>query len=797
VFKIKKRLYILLSLSLIWLLWSSAYGQTDNVYRPTRITEAPKIDGILNEPIWETACTACEATNLTVILPDSIPPKPASLRTRFKFVYDKRALYVGVTCEQPAATQVRRLSARDDTTVTKDAIRVMIDPSGEGFYGYLFDVSLGGSIIDGTIRPESKMNYDWDGPIKAVTTSDDKNWYVEMELPWDMMQFPHQEGKRLISVLVRRHVPSLGEFWATPHLPMISSVYLSAFAPMEIEDINPKGRFTFYPYVAVGYNSVKEKTEENMGADVFWQPSPGLLASATFNPDYGDVESDKVVVNLSAVETFYEEKRSFFVEGNDIFKTWSATDNGLNLVHTRRIGSTPDPPVVEGATSVTSQSVRSDIIAALKATGQIGELRYGFMTAFEDDNDFYVNYPEKGVYEISEDSKDFYAARILYEHGNNKLGYLGTYVTNPEYDALLHSIDSQWLSKNQQWRLENQVALSFLDGNQGYAWNGRLNYSQIRKQEVNLSLDYIDDQFNCNDFGYLTRNDQFGFNLEYAKFNTPVKKLKEIRWYLYTKGKTNDHLIDPEIGGRVMMSFKNLNSLQFELKYLPESWNDKYILGEWRDLDDLGYQDYRKEDGFKVDALARTNPSKPVSFEFQPTVYTEDNGGITKRLRVNMDFDLMDEWQNNLAVDYYNKEDLVYWSLLNRRLFGYDTDELTVTLNSGFQIAQNQELRLGIQWIGVDAEGKTAYDIGADGDLIENSSIDPAKSSFNRAKFVTQIRYKYEFAPLSELYLVYNRGGSLLYSGSSYIPNDFGKLLSDSIDKKNVDLIMLKVRYRF
>ena len=794
-FKMKKRQYISLLLTLIWLLWGSAYAQADEVYQPTLITEAPLIDGILNESIWKTACTACEATNLTVILPDT--HEPASLKTFFKFVYTDKALYVGVTCEQPASTHVRRLGARDDTTVTRDAIRVMLDPSGKGHYGYLFDVGLGGSIVDGTIRPESKMNNDWDGPIKAVTTSDDNNWYVEMELPWDMMQFPRQEGKRRIGVLLRRFIPSLGEFWATPHLPMISSVYLSAFAPMEIEDINPKGRFTFYPYVAVGYNSVKEKTEENIGADVFWQPSPGLLASATINPDYGDVESDKVVVNLSAVETFYEEKRSFFVEGNDIFKTWSATDNGLNLVHTRRIGSTPDKPVVEGATSVTSLSVRSDIISALKATGQIGELRYGFMTAFEDDNDFLVNHPVKGVYEISGESRDFYTARILYEHSNNKLGYLGTYTVNPAYEAWVHSVDDQWLSTNQQWRLENQAAVSNKDGEQGFAWNGRLNYSQIRKQEVMLSLDYIDDQFNCNDFGYLGRNDQFGFNLEYANYDTPVKKLKELRWFLFVKGKANEHLIDPEIGGRAMMNFQNLTSLTAELKYLPESWNDKYILFEWRDLNSLGYRDYRKEPGFKVDFMGRTNPSKPVSFEFQPTVYTENNGGITRRLRVNMDFDFMDEWQNNIAVDYYNKEDLIVWSSSSKRLFGYNSDELTVTMNSGFQIAQNQELRVGIQWIGVDAEGKTAYDIGVDGDLIKNNSTNAAAKSFNSAKFVAQVRYKYEFAPLSDLYLVYNRGSNLDYRGDNYIQDDFGNLLSDSIDKKDVDLILVKVRYRF
>ena len=102
---------------------------------------------------------------------------------------------------------------------------------------------------------------------------------------------------------------------------------------------------------------------------------------------------------------------------------------------------------------------------------------------------------------------------------------------------------------------------------------------------------------------------------------------------------------------------------------------------------------------------------------------------------------------------------------------------------------------MGIQWLGLDAEGKTAYKIGTDGDLLGNGN--GFDRSFNRATFVGQIRYKYEFAPLSDLYVVYNRGSQLSYTGDDYIQDDFGDLLSDSLDEKDVDLIMVKVRYRF
>jgi len=785
-------------------------------YVPMRITEAPKIDGILDEPLWKTPCPACEMTHLTVILPDT--HKPASMRTWFKFAYTDKALYVGVTCEEPKNLQVRRLTARDDTLARRDAVRIMLDPSGQGNYGYLFDIGLGGSIIDGTIRPEKEMNYDWDGPISVATSSDEDHWYAEIALPWDMMQFPYQKGKRRIGVMVRRQIPAIGEFWATPHLPMISSVYLSAFAPMEIENINPRGRLTFYPYVAVGYDGVAGKRQEKAGADIFWQPSPRLLASATFNPDYGDVESDNLVVNLSAVETFYEEKRSFFVEGNDIFKTWRLDNNGLNLVHTRRIGSTPDMPVISDDASVIKTPIRSDIIAAVKATGQVAELRYGFMTAFEDDNYFLIKDPA-GIHEITDKSRDFYAARLLYEHNNTKLGYLGTYTANsrynslvyyilksagvintPEdrsYDSWVHSIDSDWLSENKKWRLENQLATSNVDGEQGYAWNGRLTYSEIRKQDITLQLDYVDDKFDCNDLGYLERNDRFGFNLEFAKYDTPAPMFQELHWNLFTTGQANEHLIDAMIGGRVMVNFLNLTSATLELDYMPPAWNDNYVPGIWGY--NYGYRPYRTVEGYNAAFLFRTNSAKPIRIELQPTVYTEENGGFTKRFRVKFDFDIIDEWQNSITLDYYNKEDWLVWRSADQRLFGYDSNELTVAINSGYQIARNQELRLGIQWVGLDAKGKTAYDIDGDGYLRKNldGDLNPADRSFDRAKFVAQIRYKYEFAPLSDFYLVYNRGSNLNLSGEKYLGDDFGGLLSDSLSQKDVDLILMKIRYRF
>jgi len=750
-----------------------AIGLSETHY-PALTASPPKIDGILNEPLWR---TAFDVNDFIVISPDT--GQPASLSTHIKLAYDKDALYVGAICEQPATTQVRRISARDKTYYSRDTVVVVVDPSGNGRYGYRFEVALGGSMNDATIRPESHTSFNWDAPWRAATSSDDNHWYAECEIPWNVMQWPNQEGRRLIGVFFRRQVPHLSEYWAVPGIPGSSQVFLSVLDKMEIHDINPRGRLTLYPYVFVGYDTVLRERKEAVGTDLFWQPTTNLLVSATVNPDFGQVESDDVVVNFTATETFLQEKRPFFVEGNDIFQTHS-----LRLVHTRRIGATPRSPTLSSGERIVRRPMVTDIIAAAKATGQIGNTRYGILSAFEDDSDLVTNEGN----EVTAEGSDFYAFRALHESNGNghiAVGYLGSFVDHNGSDAWGHSFDGQWLTDDKRYQLETQVAASDVQGVKGYAWNLRLSYMPKTGTSYRVLLDYADSRFNINDMGYIGRNDRFHFWVGYNRQRYDVPGFKSFHWHINASGDMNHRLLDSRAEIQFMGMLQNRMYVGSELKYYPERWDDR---------NSRGHGDYRKQQGFSLRISWNTDNSKPIRLYLRPQVYSEENGGISTRMHGSLGFDIRDNWLAGISMSYYNRHDWTLWYGGNR-FSGFDAKQLYVNLSSNHRITAKQELRLGIQWVGLDAVGKTAYEIGPDGHLIETGGqVDDR--SFDYSQFTGQIRYKFEFAPLSDLFLVYSRGGRISL-GASDKSDSLGKLLEEAAGKRDVDRFLVKVRYRF
>ena len=220
--------------------------------------------------------------------------------------------------------------------------------------------------------------------------------------------------------------------------------------------------------VGATLDGVDDKTRYKAGADFFWRPSSNFQLTATANPDFGSVESDEAIVNLTADETFFPEKRLVFVEGQEIFNTTprsvSTTGQRFTVVHTRRIGGRPRPPdLPPGFGLPVRQAVRpADLLGASKATGQVGGFRYGVMAAFEDETAFNVD----GV-EFFQDGRDFATARLLYEDDRNAayrgLGWISTLVAHPEGDAAVHAADFHYLSESGRWNVDGQLLMSDRD----------------------------------------------------------------------------------------------------------------------------------------------------------------------------------------------------------------------------------------------------------------------------------------------------------------------------------------------
>ena len=414
------------------LLTATGIRETTDVVIP-RFDESAidfKLDGKLNEPVW---AAVPGYDNMRVLEPDTLAvPRH---RTLMRYFYTARGLYVSMYAEQPRDTLLERLSSRDDF-FSRDSVSITLDTSGAGIYGYWFSVALGDSLSDGKIAPERNYSREWDGPWDARTARTEAGWSAEMFLPWSMMAMPAAEGERRIGLYVSRQVGYLDERFGYPHLPATGARFMSALQPMTFSTVAPKRQLDLYPYASATHDFEAPDSKGRVGMDIFWRPSTNLQMSATVNPDFGAVESDDVVINLTATETYFPEKRLFFLEGNEVFETTprsrpnssggrtagSRRTSSLfapaptQVVNTRRIGGSPDVSVPAGLEVPGYELAKpTDLMGALKATGQVSRVRYGAMGAIEDDM-IIPGYDADGdEVDVATHGREFGVARVLYQ----------------------------------------------------------------------------------------------------------------------------------------------------------------------------------------------------------------------------------------------------------------------------------------------------------------------------------------------------------------------------------------------
>ena len=247
--------------------------------------------------------------------------------------------------------------------------------------------------------------------------------------------------------------------------------------------------------------------------------------TATLNPDFGNVESDQVIVNLTAFETFFPEKRLFFQEGQDIFATTPRADAPFRyrggsvpttLVNTRRIGGRPRPPEATADVDVPDRELGkpTELLGAVKATGEAGSFRYGVLAAFEDDVKF-----DAGSRNLHQSGSDYGAVRALYDRTASDgvyrgLGWISTAVVHPSREAYVHGLDFHYQSAEGRWAVDGQLLHSDIsdddpDAPQGRGFGGFVDtvYSPRQGIHYTLGLHSYDDKLDINDLGFLERND--------------------------------------------------------------------------------------------------------------------------------------------------------------------------------------------------------------------------------------------------------------------------------------------------
>jgi hypothetical protein len=278
---------------------------------------------------------------------------------------------------------------RRDNIVESDWFFVSLDTYNDDRNGYFFAVNAGGSIADGTLYNDGWDDDSWDGIWESKTRVDEKGWYVEMRIPFTQLRFKESD-KMVWGINLDRDIKRRHEMSYYIMVPKNESGFVSKFADLVgLDGIKSKQRFEVLPYFVQKaqylvhdennpfYKSKQYKT--SLGADLKFSVGSNLNVDATINPDFGQVEVDPAIINLSEFETFYQEKRPFFIEGSNIFafgygganNNWGFNFSVPELFYSRRIGRPPQGNV--SSKGYLNYPSETRILGAAKLSGKIDE----------------------------------------------------------------------------------------------------------------------------------------------------------------------------------------------------------------------------------------------------------------------------------------------------------------------------------------------------------------------------------------------------------------------------------------
>ena len=691
--------------------------------------------------------------------------EPPSHATEAWILGTPEGLAVALRNTQPASVPRTQQRVQRDFEEQVDRVNIIVDFDADGRTGYDFRVSSTDDVYDSVVTDELQFNKDWDGNWQHAVAVDDSGWTVEVLIPWYIASMRQAAGdKRTLKIYLDRIIGSTGERVAWPQASLERSRFLSDFAVIDVAN-HSQSLFAVTPYVSGLYDNVGSNSDGDAGVDVVWKPNGQTQLTATVNPDFGQVESDDLVVNFSATETFVSDKRPFFTENQGLFEFTTPSDYS-QLLYTRRVGGPADDGEGSG-----------DITAALKLNGSIGATKYGVFAADEGE----------AV------GRTFSALRVVRDFAKQNLGFMATHVDRPYLDreASVFGVDHNW-RPNARWNLRTRIfgsdivqagtdtsdsgATVWADYEMDHGW---------RQQYMAM---HFGNALQINDAGYLSRNSTNYLHWQVNRRFTDMPETSRYSskdWRLRASSDYNDH--GQILGHQLRVSREsrlrdgsyeygqvNVNSAGYDdlitrangVLWLPPNFNSYFDYQRPR----KGSWSYEVEANIQSGGLAG-NSKLGYTLHFVPTYFVSDAFNIYVGVFGDRNPDWL-VWKSDNLIGSFEEQEIHFDAGLN------------------WTVGSKQELRVKLQAIGLKGRLQQAYRVDASGGAVP--STDPI-DDINVRTLGFQIRYRYELAPLSYLYVVYGRGGF------DRDPTDGGArdLLRDSFQLRDEEQLLVKLSYRF
>jgi hypothetical protein len=476
-----------------------------------RINGGAKIDGILDEEFWQ---RAPRSGDFTQYQPDE--GKPASESTFVRVAYDDEALYVAMEMYDSEPDKIINRLTRRDRDIQADLINVIIDSHHDHQTAHAFTVYASGTQKDSYYFSDVNADPSWDGIWESATQITSSGWTAELRIPFFCLRFACEENP-VWGIYFSRQISRKNELDRWIYIPESASGFVSRFGHLKgLGNIKPPKRMEVLPYV-VSYEETEAKSLGNpdgrdffgnLGFDLKYGITSNLTLNATVNPDFGQVEQDQTILNLSTFETEYPEKRPFFLEGFEIFETY------LDLFYSRRIGRAPSlqPDDVD---YYINRPASTTILAAGKLSGKTkGGTSIGILEAVtQREIAEFVDTTGERKRAVIEPEANYFVGRVKQDIlKNSSIGIMATAVNQKSFNsAYTGGVDWNLRFKNGDYQSSGHLVGSKTGpkNNGGGAW---IYFGKEGGEHVRGSIQsyYIDRRLNLNHIGILQRPDMKG-----------------------------------------------------------------------------------------------------------------------------------------------------------------------------------------------------------------------------------------------------------------------------------------------
>ena len=720
-----------------------------------------KLDGAPLEPQW---AQAIEITEFALTQPFN--RTPARLKTTVKVLATAEGLAIAFVCEQPDADSRSADARARDAQPNSDAVSAIIDFDGNRNRAYEFTVGAGGAQRDGIWSGENTFSTDWDGVWQSAVASTNASWTAELLIPWASVPMQGTRGdNRSISVSFDRALWNSGERYSYPTISAQQSRYLSDFAALSITSYQ-QSALSVVPYASAKYDFIDHQMTTRSGADVSWRPSGGFALTAAVRPDFGQVESDQLVVNFDAVEVAFSDKRPFFTENQAFF---DVRDKNFNqLIYTRRVGA------------------QSELDGAVKMVGSSQNFEYGAFAASES---------ERG-------GKNFLAARALMPGQIFNAGYVLTKVSDPFGLASLvqgadfkvrageqHSFDALIVASNQKPALgltpDNRRTRS-----QDYGGTASWGYSG-KAWDFGSALTHYGRNLNFNDFGYLAVADFNSINFG-STWRPQAERIDgaAISYSFQYNANANDR------GDRLsdnIFAYRQFNGANGAFASTQVLWNAAgfdHLISRGNGLVRLPSR-LRLSHAYQGPQLGKWRASGSVANLQEGLGERAWNAVVSLNYQANTELALDGSlrWRNSLDWLVWRGADAFPGGRIPDLFARYQRTQLVSSFNANWIPSPKHELRLKLQSLIINAVNARAYQLGQGGvPYASDAQIAPLQVQ----NLGVQLRYRYEFAPLRELYIVYARGG---FEQERDDAQSAFELFQNSFELRDSDQFLVKLRW--